>query len=126
MLPADVVALPLWREAPALCHSLAYAGHYRWPILRVIDGDTVKVDAGTDMPPELASLSVRLRGVDTPEKGGHAKCDAERAVGQAATAFTQAALAEADSIVVRDPPGASGAAGSWPISCWTASRSHAL
>lgn len=65
---------------------------YRWPIVKVIDGDTLKVDARADMPPELARLNVRLRGVDTPEKGGRAKCDAKRRAGRAATAFTAAAI----------------------------------
>ena len=72
-------------------------GMYRWPIVKVVDGDTLKVDARADMPPELARLHVRLRGVDTPEKGGRAKCDAERRAGRAATAFTAAAVAGARS-----------------------------
>ncbi len=81
----------------------AKAADYLWPLAQVIDGDTVAVDAGADMPPELAALSVRLRGVDTPEKGGRAKCEAERAAGQRATAFTANALDGAKSVVVRDP-----------------------
>lgn len=68
-------------------------GVYRWPIVKVIDGDTIKVDARGDFPPALATLNVRLRGVDTPEKGGRAKCEAERRAGRAATAFTAAAVA---------------------------------
>ena len=47
----------------------ARAADYAWPIVRVIDGDTVAVDASVDLPPELADHKVRLRGVDTPEKG---------------------------------------------------------
>ena len=79
------------------------AADYEWPILRVVDGDTVAVDASADLPPELARLSVRLRGVDTPEKGHRAKCEPEREAGQAATAFTTASIAEAQHILVRDP-----------------------
>ena len=81
----------------------AAAADYQWPVVRILDGDTVAVDASADMPPELAGLKVRLRGVDTPEKGGRAKCDTERAGGQAATAFTEQAVAEAATILVRDP-----------------------
>ena len=69
----------------------------------MVDGDTVAVDASADMPPELARLSVRLLGVDTPEKGGRAKCPSERQAGQAATAFTKAVIAEAQHILVCDP-----------------------
>ena len=81
----------------------ARAADYVWPVVRVIDGDTVAVDASADMPPELADVRVRLKGVDTPEKGGRAKCDHERDAGQAATAFTTKAVAQASTIVVRDP-----------------------
>ncbi len=89
--------------AASLLAAPLSAADYSWPVVRVIDGDTVKVDAGADLPPELASLSVRLRGVDTPEKGRRAKCEAERQAGRAATAFTEAAVAGAGSILVRDP-----------------------
>ena len=88
--------------------ALAFAGgaagaDYAWPIMRIVDGDTLKADAGADMPSELAMLSVRIRGIDTAEKGGRAHCDSERARGQAATAFTAEAVAVAARIVVRDP-----------------------
>ena len=71
--------------------------------MRIVDGDTLRVDAGADMPGELAAISVRLRGIDTPEKGGRAKCESERARGQAATAFTAEAIEAAARIVIRDP-----------------------
>ena len=94
--------------APATCSALAadllaHAADYAWPVTRVIDGDTVALDASADMPLELSDLKMQLRGVDTPEKGGRAKCDAERAAGRAATAFTRSAIAEARRIAVRDP-----------------------
>ena len=86
----------------ALC-APAFAADYAWPVLRVIDGDTIAVDASADMPPELARLSVRLAGIDTPEKGGRAKCPSERDAGQAATVYTEAALQQAQRVVVRNP-----------------------
>ena len=81
----------------------AVAADYTWPVVRVVDGDTVNVDASADMPPELASIAVRLRGVDTPEKGRWAKCEAEKRAALEATDFTKRAIGEAASIVVRDP-----------------------
>ena len=63
----------------------APAADYAWPVLSVVDGDTVAVDASADLSPELAKLNVRLRGVDTPEKGGRAKCPSGCQAGQAAT-----------------------------------------
>ena len=74
-----------------------------WPVLRLVDGDTVAVDASADMPPELARLSVRLHKVHTPEKGQRAKCDAKRKNGQAVTAFSETEIAAAEQVVVRDP-----------------------
>ena len=87
----------------ALAADRAEAADYAWPVTRIVDGDTLRVDAGADMAGELAAISVRLRGIDTPEKGGRAKCESERARGQAATAFTSQTVAGARSIVIADP-----------------------
>lgn len=81
----------------------AGAADYEWRIVRVVDGDTVRVDAAPDLPPELARLSVRVRGVDTPEKGGRAKCAAERRGGLAATTFTGRAIRAGRRVVIRNP-----------------------
>ena len=90
--PRPIVHVPAF---PPEAEDIAFVyGVYQWPIVKVIDGDTIKVDARGDFPPALATLNVRLRGVDTPEKGGRAKCDAERRAGRAATAFTAAAQSE--------------------------------
>ena len=79
------------------CHA-AYAGQkYRWPVLRVIDGDTVKVRINS-MPRELQLVSVRINGVDTPEKGRRAKCSYERELSKKAKAFTSLALEQAKDI----------------------------
>lgn len=86
-----------------LSATLAEGADYQWPVLRVIDGDTVKVDASADMPPELAALAVRLRGVDTPEKGNRAKCEAEQLASQRAMAFTSGTLTGASRVSIRNP-----------------------
>lgn len=87
----------------ALCAPPARSADYLWPVTRVIDGDTVKVDASANLPPELANLSVRLRGVDTPGIGRYAKCPSEEAAGRVATDFTKAQIWKARRIVVRNP-----------------------
>ena len=52
------------------------SGSYEWPVVRVIDGATLVVDASADMPPELAMLTVRDNGLGGPiippswDKGG--------------------------------------------------------
>ena len=64
-------------------------------ITRVIDGDTVAFEAKFLPAPLKQELSIRVYGVDTPEKGFRAKCASEDARGQAASAFTKQALAKA-------------------------------
>ena len=88
--------------AAGLVSAAAWAGDYQWPVVRVVDGDTVKVDASADMPAELAEVAVRLCDVDTPETW-HPKCESERRAGEAATAFVKQRIAESTSVVVRDP-----------------------
>ncbi len=58
-------------------------------LTRVIDGDTVAFQANWLPDPLKKELSIRVFGVDTPEKSFRAKCPAEEARGQAATDFTK-------------------------------------
>ena len=58
-------------------------------LTRVIDGDTVAFQANWLPDPLKKELSIRVFGVDTPEKGHRAKCPQEDARGQAATQFTK-------------------------------------
>ncbi len=44
---------------------------------------------------KCCEFTTRVFGVDTPEKGFRAHCESENARGQAATAFTKAAVAQA-------------------------------
>ena len=68
---------------------------YDFPITRVIDGDTVAFQATFLPPPLKQELSIRVFGVDTPEKGFRAQCPSEDQRGQAATAFTKNAITKA-------------------------------
>ena len=62
-------------------------------ITRVIDGDTVAFEAAWLPDPLKKELSIRVFGVDTPEKGHRAQCPSEDARGQAATKFTKEMIA---------------------------------
>lgn len=55
---------------------------------RVIDGDTVAFSASWLPAPLKKELSLRVYGVDTPEKGFRAKCASEDKHGKAASEFT--------------------------------------
>lgn len=58
-------------------------------VLRVIDGDTIEVEADY-LPSQLGKkLSVRILGVDTPEKGSRAKCSNENLLSLKAKLFTE-------------------------------------
>lgn len=65
---------------------------YNVVLTRVIDGDTVAFQANWLPDPLKKELSLRVFGVDTPEKGFRAKCPQEDQRGQAATAFTKQAI----------------------------------
>jgi endonuclease YncB( thermonuclease family) len=65
---------------------------YDFTLTRVIDGDTVAFQATFLPPPLKQELSIRVFGVDTPEKGHRAMCPQEAQRGEAATAFTKAQI----------------------------------
>jgi endonuclease YncB( thermonuclease family) len=74
---------------PALAQKQKIGVTYDANITRVIDGDTVAFEANWLPEPLKKELSIRVFGVDTPEKGFRAKCASEDARGQAASAFTK-------------------------------------
>lgn len=63
-------------------------------ITRVIDGDTVAIQANWLPDPLKKELAIRVYGVDTPEKGHRAKCPAEAERGARATEFTKTTVAK--------------------------------
>lgn len=69
--------------------NFAYTATYMLlPIDYVYDGDTLMTHISTSkLPPPLNKLSIRIRGIDTPEKGGKAKCDKERQLAEDAKNF---------------------------------------
>jgi endonuclease YncB( thermonuclease family) len=73
---------------------------YDWKVTRVKDGDTVEFETKFLPPPLKPVLSVRVYGVDTPEKGSRAKCPSEAQRGEEASAFTKKAVAEAKQVKV--------------------------
>ena len=85
LVPALVFAQP--KQKPGVTYDAE--------ITRVIDGDTVAFRAPFLPDPLKKELSIRVFGVDTPEKGHRAQCESENARGQAASAFTKNAVAQA-------------------------------
>lgn len=88
-----------WIFAFVLAASPALASPYE--ITRVIDGDTVEIAVDFLPSPLPPKLSIRVLGVDTPEKAPRAKCEAEAAKALAASAFTKAAVANAREVDIQ-------------------------
>ena len=75
---------------------------YDYKIVKVTDGDTVQFEAQF-MHQYLGLkpvLSLRILGVDTPEKAPRNKCDQENVKAQAASAFTKEVVAKAKTIQI--------------------------
>ena len=70
---------------------------YDYKIIRVIDGDTVEIEANFLPAPLKPSLKLRIYGIDTPEKKSRANCDLEAELSKKATAFTQKVINESIS-----------------------------
>lgn len=73
---------------------------YDYELTRVIDGDTVAFRADFLPEPLKQELSIRVYGVDTPEKGWRAECESEASWGEQASQFTKDQLNAADRIQV--------------------------
>lgn len=79
------------------------ANPYRWPIIRVVDGDTIEV-AAKWLPIELGkTIKIRLDGVDSPESGGNAKCTKEAELAKQAKEYVQKTVSTSrkHSIIIR-------------------------
>ena len=85
-----------WLVALLLSASPLAATPYE--ISRVIDGDTVEIAVDFLPQPLPPKLSIRVIGVDTPEKAPRAKCEAEAKKAVEATRFTQRAVAKAKEV----------------------------
>lgn len=68
-----LVFLSCW----AFCGALSAQETLVMPVVRVYDGDTIvsKLDM---LPCPLCHVSIRIRGIDTPEYGSKASCSSEK------------------------------------------------
>jgi endonuclease YncB( thermonuclease family) len=73
---------------------------YDATITRVIDGDTVTFAAPFLPAPLKPELSIRVYGVDTPEKGSRASCQSEDLLAKAATNFTKDSIARSNNLKI--------------------------
>ena len=85
-------------STPAFAQKTPVGVAYDAKVVRASDGDTIVIEAPWVPAPIKKEIAVRVYGVDTPEKGGRAKCPAENVKGQAASAFTKKLIDEAKTI----------------------------
>ena len=57
-----------------------------WKITEAVDGDTLRVEIPSMLP---LKYSIRINGIDTPEKAGRAKCEKEALLAKKASEFTK-------------------------------------
>lgn len=88
------------RIAGALAVLAAPVAAEQYKIQRVIDGDTVEISVPWIPPPLPPKLSIRVLGVDTPEKAPRAQCEAEAKKAAEASAFTKSAVAVAQTVEI--------------------------
>jgi endonuclease YncB( thermonuclease family) len=97
-ITAFVIACLL--TVPAFAAKEVKMEEYDFPITRIIDGDTVAFEANFLPDPLKQELSIRVYGVDTPEKSWRGKCESEQALGEKASKFTKKLIAEGKVIKV--------------------------
>lgn len=83
---------------PAVAQKTPVGVTYDAKVVKITDGDTVQVEAPWVPAPIKQVISIRVFGVDTPEKGFRAQCPAEDAKGQAASAFTKDLVTKAKKV----------------------------
>lgn len=67
-------------------------------VTEVVDGDTLRGQI-TGLPSPLNRISIRVMGIDTPEKRG--KCAGEKALAKEATAFLKEKFQQTQSVELR-------------------------
>ncbi|PKR55454.1 thermonuclease family protein [Thalassospira marina] len=100
--PLLAAALCLGSILPA---KAAYAACYDWPLRQrggeyAYDGDTIYVLI-PGLPGEIAQMSVRVRGVDTPEIRG--KCASEKELANKARDYARQSLKQAQKVEFCEP-----------------------
>lgn len=73
---------------------------YNYKILRVVDGDTVLIEAPYLPNPLKKTILLRIAKLDTPEKNFRAHCSLEATLGNSATEFTTNKIKDAKNILV--------------------------
>lgn len=69
------------------------------PIVGGVDGDTIRTRIDV-LPCPLCNVSIRIRGIDTPEKGARAKCQKEADLAVQASRMTKELIGSSKAMTV--------------------------
>ncbi|WP_180897796.1 thermonuclease family protein [Martelella soudanensis] len=97
LICAVLLSLPLPAGAVEI-----FAGPVRAEVVRVVDGDTIAVEA-RPWPGQIVETLVRVRGVDTPEL--RSSCGAEKEAANIAKAYVISLLREGETVELREIAG---------------------
>lgn len=95
--------MKLFKTAILACGVMSaavQANPYDMVVTKVTDGDTIRVEAPWLLPELGDTIAIRILGIDTPEKGGRAQCEAEAALGAEATEFAKSIISVGDTVQV--------------------------
>lgn len=84
----------------SLISMSSFATDITLPITKVVDGDTISTRLALPCP--LCAVSIRIRGIDTPESTYLAKCPAEKEKGLAAKKYLTDFVIGQLSMIARD------------------------
>lgn len=79
----NVLPFYAWADNLAIIEN----GKWAWPIVEVVDGDTIRLLV-PNLPSAVQYFSIRIKGVDTPELPPKAKCVEEASLALQARQFT--------------------------------------
>lgn len=82
---------------PASAESFRIDGPVQATLIRVIDGDTILVDANP-WPQQIIRVSVRLRGIDAPER--RSRCAGEREAAERARLALETTLGGRETLML--------------------------
>ena len=81
----------------------AEAEQYSWPVISVIEGNTVTADARTTLPDDLALIVVSVPNIDVPQSQPLAKCTREAIAAREAIKFTHWLVATSKNVMFHKP-----------------------
>lgn len=91
----------LWTTSTNAATPKAAVSEMILPIAGGVDGDTIKTRLDA-LPCPLCRVSIRIRGIDTPEKGHRAKCVKEVALAVRASQLTTDLIGTTRTMSVRN------------------------